>query len=496
MWRYGFATACMLMMVGRATASDRPNVIFFVTDDLCDWISPMGYRQAITPNLDRLAKRGVTFQQAHAPGVFCAPSRTAIMTGRFASTTGCYSTEIYFYDHPELRPLQVAFHEVGYETYGAGKVFHHPAGYVDLRGWTEFFVRSRRQREEGWPLDTWGPDTPIPQPFPHSIYNRGREITGGLFLEWGEVPNEKEEEMADTIRVNWACDVLRREHDAPFFLAVGLYVPHFPNYAPQKYFDLYDPEKIELPPYKEDDIDDLPEPLRRWAINRRKAHHDRLVELDAVDDAIRGYLAATSYADAMLGRVLDTLDASPYAENTIIVFWADQGYHHGEKGHWGKHTLWERTTNAPFIWAGPRIARGRSVDLPVSLIDIYPTLVDMCNLKEDPGLEGESLRAILAEPDRAAEMDRCVFVPHVDPGSYAVINRKWRYIRYADGTEELYDIQKDPNEWYNLAGDPRYEEVKKALASRAPSDFAPPATPKNRLRLVPEGESFHWEPKR
>ena len=208
---------------------------------------------------------------------------------------------------------------------------------------------------------------------------------------------------------------LKEKHDKPFFLGVGLYAPHFPNYCPQKYFDLYDPAKIELPPYKDDDLDDLPPKIRKTEDQPDEPHHQRLEELDAVEDAIHGYLACISYADAMIGRVLDALDASPYADNTIVVLWSDHGYHHGEKGDWGKHTLWERTSNVPFIWAGPGIAKGAVTDVSVSLIDMYPTFVELCGLPQPPHrLEGVSIAATLRDPAKAK--DRDVFLPHMEPG--------------------------------------------------------------------------------
>jgi arylsulfatase A-like enzyme len=279
--------ALILGVAPQVLAKGSPNVIFFAVDDLCDWVGAMGHTQAKTPNMDALAKRGVSFNNAHCPGVFCAPSRSAIFTGQFASTTGCYRTEIYYHNHPELRPLQVSFAKAGYATYGAGKLFHHSAGYIDHRGWTKFFLRNEAAKREGWPLDSWGKDTPLPDPFPNSIYNRGRQITGGMFLEWAAIPNEREKAMADTKRVNWACDVLKQKHDKPFFLAVGLYAPHFPNYVPKKYFDLYDAEKIKAPVYKEDDLDDLPPLVKRRKINRKRQHHGRLVELGAIESCLR-----------------------------------------------------------------------------------------------------------------------------------------------------------------------------------------------------------------
>lgn len=488
----------LFSLVTPVLAGERPNVIFFAVDDLCDWVGAMGHSQAITPNMDALAESGVMFTNAHAPGVYCAPSRTAIFTGRYASTTGCYGTEIYYYDHPEIVPLQTAFHRSGYATFGGGKLFHHREGHLDQRGWDEFFVRNDTLRRKGWRIETWPMaeaerDVPFPDPFPASINNKGRQVTGGLFLEWGRIPNDREEEMADTRRVNYACEVLKRTHDKPFFLAVGLYAPHFPNYCPRKYFDMYDADQIQTPPYKDDDLEDLPPKVRRQKENRKRQHHDRLVQLGAVEDAIHGYLACTSYADAMLGRVLKTLRESPHADNTIVVLWSDHGYHHGEKGDWGKHTLWERTSNVPFIWSGAGLAENASVDATVSLIDMYPTFVDVCGLQSVEDLEGESLADVLVDPSTAE--DRDVFLPYHDPGGYAVINQNWRYIHYSDGTEELYNLKLDPHEWRNRAGQKTLVETKKILQACAPDTFAPPATPHNSLRLVIEGEQFHWEPK-
>lgn len=483
------------MILSGSALAERPNVLMLAVDDMNDWIGCLKTTpRALTPNIDRLAARGVNFTNAHTAGVFCAPSRAAIFSGQYASTTGSYTTSTYFFDHPELVPLQVSFAEAGYETFGGGKLFHHMPGQIDVRGWTEFYLRKQSQRENGWPLDSWSEETPIPQPHPSSIYNEGREITGGLFLEWGAVPDEREEEMADTMRANWAVSKLKEKHEKPFFLAVGLYAPHFPNYCPQKYFDLYDVEKIKLPPYKKDDLDDLPEHMRKMKTNRSKIHQ-RLEELEAVDDAIHGYLACISYADAMIGRVLDALEESPYADNTIVVLWSDHGYHHGEKGDWGKHTLWERTSNVPYIWAGPGVAKGKKVDETVSLIDMYPTFVEMCGLPE-PGqdLEGASIAMALAKPGKAE--DRDVYLPYMTPGEYAVINKKWRYIRYGERGEELYDMQADPNEWFNLAGKEEHAAVKKALRASAPTTFAEPAKKLVFKRdLVVEGESFRWEPK-
>lgn len=472
----------------------QPNVIFFALDDLNDWVTPLGHMQAKTPNMDRLAKKGVIFSYAHAPGVFCTPSRTAIMTGLNASTTGCYGEDPFQYDHPDLVTLQMAFKQGGYRTYGAGKIYHHRGGFLDQRGWDEYFSRGQEMRDLGWEMNSYYmDDAPRPTPFPYSPYSIKNAASGSaLHLEWGPIQNEKEDDMIDAIRTNWACNVIQQKHEKPFFLALGLYSPHYPNYAPQKYFDMYDLDSIQLPPYNENDLADLPERIRKNMTNRSKQHKE-LEELGALKDAVRGYLAATSFADAMLGRILDALDKSPDKDNTIVVFWSDQGFHHGEKKHWGKHTLWERTSHVPFIWAGKGIPENRKVETTVSLIDMYPTFIEMCNLPKTKNIEGTSLAPVLKNPSIAA--DRNVLLPSNEKGSYAVINTNWRYISYNDGGEELYNVKEDPNEWKNLAADEKYRPIMQEMQKSAPKTFAPEVTPKNELELVVEGDKFYWKKK-
>jgi arylsulfatase A-like enzyme len=487
-------TSLLSILCQSVRAAERPNILFLAVDDMNDWIGCLGKTpRAITPNIDKLAKSGVNFTNAHTAGVFCAPSRAAIFSGQFASTTGCYQSANYFVNHPEIESLQTSFAKAGYSTFGAGKLFHHPAGAIDVRDWTHFFLRNPDQRETGWPMNSWSAETPFPETFPASIYNRGQEITGGMFLEWAGIPNQKEEEMADTKRVNWAVEQLKKKHEKPFFLAVGLYAPHYPNYCPQKYFDLYDPKDIQLPPIKEDDLDDLPEKIKKMKTARSRIVQ-KLQSLDAWDDAIHGYLANISYADAMIGRVLDALEQSPYADNTIVVLWSDHGYHLGEKGDWGKHTLWERASNVPFIWSGPGVAQNKTTNVSVSLIDMYPTFVELCELPQTKQkLEGTSIASTLTDPDKAE--DRSIFLPHMHPGEYAIINRDWRYIRYGEDGEELYDLRKDPNEWNNLAEENKYAEVKNRLASFAPQEFAPQAKKLNAKKdLFVKDGSYKWIP--
>ena len=245
-------------------------------------------------------------------------------------------------------------------------------------------------------------------------------------------------------------------------------------------------------PIKADDLDDIPEPTRKEKINRSKIH-TRLGELGLIPEVIQGYRASTSYVDAMIGRILDALDASPYRDNTIIVLWSDNGYHFGEKGDYGKHTLWERTSNVPLIWAGPQLAKGASINASASLVDMYPTLIDLCSLKQDQGLEGKSLASTLKDP--ATAVDRTVLLPFHKIGGYTMVNQQWRYIHYPNHTEELYNLTTDPNEWTNLASQPAYKEIIDGLKKQAPTTFATAGPNSNELKLVNEGEQFHWEMK-
>jgi arylsulfatase A-like enzyme len=476
----------------------KPNVIFFATDDLRAWINPLGYEQAITPNLERLANMGITFTNAQAPGAYCAPSRTAIFTGLHSSTTGCYDDELYFFDYPEMVGLHRAFNQAGYKAYGAGKLFHHREGSIDMRGWEEYFARDQEIKELGYPMGYFPKDytgsIPLPDPYPYSPYytETGRQIDGGAFLEWGPIANELEESMAAAIRTNWVCELLTREHTEPFFIGLGLYIPHYPNYAPQKYFDLYNLDDIELPNVLEGDWLDLPDYMKNRMVNRDKIRQE-LIQLGAYKEAVRGYLAAVSFADAMLGRVLDTLEESQYKDNTVVIFWSDQGYHLGEKGQWGKHTLWQETTHVPLIISGGGIPQNQKVNTTVSLIDLYPTLIDLCELDTPHEMDGVSLMSILQDP--ASAQDRNVFMPYYVRGGYTVVNQDYRYIQYHDGTEEFYDLNADPMEWINLAGENSYRSLMDEMAASAPQEFHQAATPRNTLNLVLEGDTFYWESK-
>ncbi len=469
----------------------RPNVIFFAVDDMNDFINPLGYSQAKTPNLDRLAKMGVTFTNAHAPAPFCAPSRTAIWTGLQAYTTGCYTTQIYQYDYPSLVPMHESFKQAGYKTYGAGKLFHHRPGHLDMDGWDEYFARNDFVSKGGYNTGYHGEDLPLPSPYPYSPYFRktDKKITGGKFLEWGPISPEDEPKMMGVKRTKWVCDLLSKRHQNPFFLGLGLYTPHFPNYAPQRYFDIYKLDEIEVPALPENDLDDLPPMIQKRMRNRSKIQ-ETLEDIGAVKEAVRAYMAAISYADGLLGEVLDALEQSAYKDNTIIVFWSDHGYHLGEKGNWGKHTLWRETSGVPFFFAGPGILKEKVVQNTVGLIDIYPTLTELCGLPKQHKLDGQSIVNLLNSPN-PIEDNRQLLVPSHERGSFSIISSDFRYISYAEGGEELYNLKEDSNEWKNLAGDPSYENILLEMRKQKPI-FRASATPKDSLELVLENYTYHW----
>jgi arylsulfatase A-like enzyme len=435
-----------------------------------DWVGCLGFRDVQTPNIDRLARRGALFSNAHCAAPLCNPSRTALLTGLRPSTTGIYDNEQWLRPHrPDIVTLPQHFRAAGYHAAGAGKVFHHVAGFNPPDQWDEFqlqvFDDPWYRRIEWYP---WVKKIPAPARHP---FNGIRNFQGEF--DWG-VLDGAEPEYGDTAAVSWASEFLRRSHTKPFFLAVGLWHPHIPMFAPQKYFDLYPKDRIRLPESPADDLADLPPVGQKLAAFRRD-EHQRILQEGKWKDAVQAYLASISFADALIGRMIAALDASSHARNTVIVFWSDNGWHLGEKQHWHKSTLWERSTHVPVIFAGPGMRdTGKARTQPVSLLDIFPTLVELCGLPAKPEMEGKSLAPLLRNV-RAAHGPA---VTTYGPGDHAVRTERWRYIRYRDGSEELYDRQADPNEWRNIATDSRHEALKRELAAYLPKTDAPPAPPR------------------
>jgi len=438
----------------------RPNVLFIAVDDLNDWIGCLGgHPQTRSPNIDRLARRGVLLANAQCAAPACNPSRAALLTGIRPSRSGVYhNPQPWRPAMPDAVTLPQHFMAHGYRVEGSGKIFH--GAYPDPPSWHEY-----------WPSKT---RTRLRDPTPD-----GRPLNGipkTAHFDWGPV-RARDEDMGDRQVADWARGRLADGLAEPFFLGVGIFRPHLPWYVPPKYFDMYPPDQVVLPKVKKTDLDDVPEIGRRMAKPERD--HKRVVETDNWHKAVSGYLASIAFADVCVGRVLDALDASPYAENTIIVLWGDHGWHLGEKLHWRKFALWEEAAHAPLMMAGPGIARGGRCTRPVSFMDIYPTLVDLCGLGPNERLEGRSLRPLLQNPQ--AEWEPPALTTH-GRNNHSLRSERWRYIRYADGSEELYDHASDEMEWTNLASDPKYDEVKRRLARYLPEVNVPDAPRDKRRR--------------
>jgi arylsulfatase A-like enzyme len=453
--------------LGAAASTARPNVLFISVDDMNDWVGCLGHPSIHTPNIDKLAARGALFSNAHCAAPLCNPSRTSLLCGLRPSSSGIYDNEQYWRPAlPDIETLPMYFRKHGYHAAGAGKVFHHVAGFNPPDQWDEFqlqeFDDPWYRRDEWYP---WNKKVPAPAGHP---YNGLRNFQGEF--DWGVLP-KPEAAYGDQQAVEFGTKFLARPlqpQSKPFFLAVGLWHPHIPMFAPQSYLDLYKDAKI--PDAPAGDLEDVPAVGRRFAAFRRE-EHERIVKEGKWKDAVQAYMACITFADAMIGRLVGALDASPHARNTVIVFWSDNGWHLGEKQHWHKSTLWQRSTHVPMIFAGAGIKQtGIARRQPVSLLDVYPTLTDLCGLPPNPRNEGKTLTPLLRNAKAKRDPAVCTYLPN----NHAVRTERWRYIRYEDGGEELYDCQADPHEYRNLAADPRRAGLKRELARWMPVKNVPP----------------------
>ena len=448
--------------------SERPNVLFVSVDDMNDWVGALGYEAAETPNIDRLGSRGVLFTNAHATSPKCNPSRTAILSGLRPSTTGVYANgEWWKPNFPDLVMLPRYFKDNGYYSAGGGKVFHHTPGFNPPDSWDEYFDLVTDLKTD---------DFLIP-------YRRPDHITS---FDWGPL-DKSEMEMGDGATVRWAEEFLERDHEKPFFLAVGLFQPHLPFYAPRSTYESVGRDDAPVPINKPGDLDDVPAPGREMAAFR-VADLELILEHDDMDEVVRSYTACIRHADTLVGRVLDALDASRYAENTIIVFWSDHGYHFGEKHHLTKNTLWERSSHVPLAFVAPGVTEpGSTSSRPVGLLNLYPTLIDLCGLPQKTDLEGVSLRPLLENP--GSEWTRPA-VMTFGRGNHAVRSERYRYVRYANGEEEFYDHSIDPDEWTNLAGDSTHAVEIADHARWLPEADTPGALRKNAFEFDPA--TYTW----
>ena len=424
--------------------AEPPNVLFIAVDDLNHWVGHLERNpQASTPNIDRLAKMGMSFRNSYCAVPACEPSRLALMGGRRPWTTGSYMNGDKWrrFQKPG-EGLSAQFLKAGYHVAGAGKIYHgldvgHP------EEWTEY-------------MSTDG----------HSANGRGVSKFDGYFEPHHH--DLKDEDIIDWHSVSYIAERLKQKHDKPFFLACGLYKPHLAFVAPRKYYEPFPLEGIQLPPHREDDLDDIPKAGKRM---KNQGDHKKMLKNDTWKLAIQSYLATCAYADMNVGRLLDALESGPNKDNTIIVLWSDHGWSLGEKQHWRKFALWEEPTRTVMIWKVPGMTRGgQFCDRPVDHMNIYPTLCELAGLPKPGHLEGASMVPLLKDPK--AEWELPAITTH-GFGNHAVRKDHWRLIQYRDGSQELYDHRKDPYEFTNLANDPKHAGVIDELLAHLPKDAKP-----------------------
>ncbi|MBL9117546.1 MAG: sulfatase [Verrucomicrobiaceae bacterium] len=445
-------TFILLAASASVFAQPHPDVLFIAVDDLNDWTSYLGgHPQAKTPNIDRLVARGVAFTNSHCAAPACNPSRAALMSGLRPWQTGVYTN-----GDPaqgvmkDVLTLNRHFLANGYNTRGGGKIYHGYSSEGRADTWTEWagLFPSISEHEEN--------------------YNG---LNSGHF-DWGPV-SAKTEEMGDTKATDWAINHLKTApQDKPLFLALGYVKPHLPWYVPQMYFDRFPLADIKLPVTKVNDLDDVPEAGKKMA--KPNGDHAAVLKGDKWKQAVQAYLATISYLDDQVGRLLDGLDNSPRKDKTIIVWWTDHGWHLGEKEHWRKFALWEEATRTSMAIVAPGVSKpGSACSAPVDYMNLYPTVCELAGLPVPEHVKGASLVPLLRDPD--TKWDGVAICTH-GKGNHGVRDAQWRYIRYADGSEELYDHSKDPYEWTNLAGEVGMSEIKSRLAAVLPKEEVKPTS--------------------
>ena len=440
---------CLLMWMTWQSGTDllaqnHPDVLFIAVDDLNDWTSHLGgHPQAKTPNIDRLVAKGMLFTNAHCVAPACNPSRAGLMSGLRPWNTGIYTN-----GDPaksvlkDTLTLNRHFMANGYVVKGGGKIYHGLASEGRDDTWTEW---------KGL--------------FP-SVGGKALNLNGldREHFDWGPI-DATPADMGDTKLTDWAIKTLREEPlDKPLMLAVGYVKPHLPWYVPREYFDRFPLDTIQLPTVATDDLKDVPSAGVRMA--NPTGDHAAVMRAGQWKQAVQGYLATISYLDDQVGRLLEGLESSPRANKTIVVWWTDHGWHLGEKEHWRKFALWEEATRTSLAITAPGITKpNQKCSAPVDYLSMYSTLCDLCGLKTPSHVQGPSLLPLLGNPE--ATWEHVAVCTH-GRGNHAVRDQRFRYIRYKDGGEELYDHQKDPYEWVNLANAPELSEIKARLGAHLP----------------------------
>lgn len=440
---------CLNVPVPGAQAAEpgKPNVLLLIVDDLNTWMLNKPGRfsgKVMAPNIKRLAESGIQFSNAFAASPKCSPSRTAFLMGVAPWQSGHTDNGLKISDNPVLAKAMSftkLFQDQGYFMATSGKISH---GFKDGVNWDQTWRHKR---------DPAPPGTP---------FNGFAMTPSGKLTErdWG-VSHLKESEMNDTKVADSAIKALKMNHDRPFFIACGLFHPHMPWYGPQKYFDLYPLEEIEVPPVKDDDLDDIPQPGRMLISDT----YDKALEHKEYRKGVQAYLATTTYADTQMGRVLDTLENSPYRDNTIVILISDHGFHVGEKHHWQKGTMWEEGANSLMMFRVPGLTQPKQIcERPVSLMDLYPTIVELAGIEKPEHVYGNSLVPLLQ--DASAPHDHPVFTAYQD--HISIRTDRYRLIQYSDGSNELYDLNMDPHQYVNQAQHPSNSKIVANLSKQLP----------------------------
>ena len=438
-------------------AGKHPDVVMIVIDDLNDWIPLLDKTSPIEmPNLKRLASAGMTFTRAYCASPACNPSRVATLTGIRPSNSGVYGNRSDWRKAmPKRRTIMQRFRDSGYAIYGAGKVFHHhlDGAFHDPQSFDEFRPMNKQQ-------------------YPKSKLNQAPSY-GSRNTDWGAWPPHTKEtiDYATTsycVQKIHSNSTAERSGSPPMFLVCGLYKPHSPFFAPEEYHRPY--RKITLPVRNKTDWNDLPSGATAL-LESKKWFYRGMMQVDrempgSYQRFISSYAACATFVDSQVGRLLDAIDNQD--RPTLIVLWSDHGFHLGEKDHIEKFALWEKSTRVPLIFSGLGIPPGSTCNHPVDLMSLYPTLLELCGLAEDPQCDGVSIAPLLS--DLHATWDRPAVMTY-GRGNHAVRSHRWRYIRYSDGSEELYDHRNDPHEWTNVAA--RFNETTRSLQRWLPNQEKP-----------------------
>ena len=436
--------------------SHQYNVLFIAVDDLNDWVGFMdGNQQTQTPHMDNFADKAMVFDNAHCPAPLCSPSRTAVMSGVRPSTSGIYNNSPHFRVSPVLKDILTIpeyFAKHGdYFTSARGKIFHNDTGQLaEKNSWADF------QEMTGITMNNHKNKTKNMLVNKMPYFNRKQGV-----LDWGPI-DVLFEESSDAQTALWAASELQKNHDRPFFLACGIYRPHLPWHVPKEYFDKFPIQDILLPNTNANDLDDIPvKGIEMSDGLTMKGDYQRIARHEKKREVVQAYLASINYADQCVGLILDALNNSRYKDNTIVILWGDHGWHFGEKLSYRKSKLWEESTRVPLMISVPGITKpGSRSKRAVNLIDIYPTLLDLCDLPFKETNEGRSITSVLKNPNIDWPYPSITTMGY---GNHAIRSENWRYIQYEDGTEELYDKRSDPLEWINLASKEQYVDIKQEL---------------------------------